>query len=141
MTNPFKYGGIVDRDSFCNREKELSDLKDAIENGDRLFLYSERRLGKTSLVKRVLQQLPKSKILGAYIDLWPTDGEVSLAIAVAKAITESIASTADKMLDIAQRFFSRLLPAITIDSSGNPPINFNLRRKAGEPQRYIPMSF
>ena len=134
MSNPFKYGGIVDQDSFCNREKELAHLKRAIENGDRLFLYSERRFGKTSLVKRVLQQLPKSRILGVYIDLWPTDGEVSLAIAVAKAITESLASTADKMLETAQKFFVRLLPAVTADSSGNPQINFSLREQPVEPQ-------
>ncbi len=52
MVNPFKYGGIVGNGSFCNREKELADLKKMMENGDRLFLYSERHLGKTSLVKK-----------------------------------------------------------------------------------------
>ena len=55
MVNPFKYGGIVGADAFCNRTQELKDLSRAMQNGDRLFLYSERRLGKTSLIKRVLQ--------------------------------------------------------------------------------------
>jgi len=134
MINPFKYGGIVGKESFCNREKELADLKRAIENSDRLFVYSERRYGKTSLVKRLMQKLPKSQFLAAYIDLWPTDDEVSFAIAVAKAITESLGSTADKMLETAKKFFSRFLPAVTVDTSGNPQITFSLRVQNGETQ-------
>ncbi len=132
MVNPFKYGGIVGEGSFCNREKEISDIRRAMENGDRLFIFSERRLGKTSLVKRALQELPRSEIIGAYVDLWPTDGEASFAIAIAKAITESLSGTADKMLEIAQRFFSRLLPAITSDSEGNPQITFSFRDSVGD---------
>ncbi len=127
MSNPFKYGGIVSKGSFCNRKKELSDLSRAMENGDRLFLYSERRLGKTSLVKLALSRLPQQEYLWAYVDLWPTDGEASFAIAVAKAITESLAGTADKMLAVGKRFFGGLAPTITTDSSGTPQISFSLR--------------
>ena len=53
MQNPFKYGGVVSQDSFCNREQERSDLLRAIENSEKLFVYSERRLGKTSLIRLV----------------------------------------------------------------------------------------
>ena len=130
MINPFKYGGIVGKDAFCNRKKELADLYRVMENGDRLFLYSERRLGKTSLVKLALSRLPKQRYLGAYIDLWPTDGEASFAVAVAKAITEGLAGTADKMLAAGKRFFGGLAPTITTDSEGNPQISFSLRRSS-----------
>ena len=130
MVNPFKYGGIVGKEAFCNRKKELADLYRAMENGDRLFLYSERRLGKTSLVKLALSRLPKRRYLGAYIDLWPTDGEASFAVAVAKAITEGLAGTADKMLAAGKRFFGGLGPTITTDSEGNPQISFSLRGSA-----------
>ncbi len=127
MSNPFKYGGIVNKGSFCNRKQELKDLSRAMENGDRLFLYSERRLGKTSLVKLALSRLPKKEYLYAYVDLWPTDGEASFAVAVAKAVTESLASTADKMLAVGKSFFGGLIPTITADSSGDPQISFTLR--------------
>jgi hypothetical protein len=39
MINPFKYGGVVDKEYFCNRQRELADLLRAIENGDKLFIY------------------------------------------------------------------------------------------------------
>lgn len=129
MSNPFKYGGVVGKTAFCNRKQELADLSRAMENGDRLFLYSERRLGKTSLVKLALSNLPKKDYLWAYVDLWPTDDEASFAAAIAKAITESLASTADKMLGVAKGFFGGLAPTISADSSGNPQISFQLSGK------------
>ena len=76
MRNPFQYGSIVGGESFCNREQEKADLRRAMESGDKLFVYSERRLGKTSLVRAVLEQLPRS-YAAAYVDLWPTDGEAA----------------------------------------------------------------
>jgi AAA+ ATPase superfamily predicted ATPase len=66
MKNPFEYGGVVGGSAFCNRKKELSDLVRAMENSEKLFLYSERRLGKTSLIHYVQSKLPKDKYASAY---------------------------------------------------------------------------
>ncbi len=69
MINPFQYGGAVGRDAFCNRKKELGDLVNAMQNSERLFVYSERRIGKTSLIRLALTKLPKNRYLSAYVDL------------------------------------------------------------------------
>src|SRR5437868_12027477 len=124
MRNPFQYGGVVEGLAFCNRKKELADLKAAVESGEKLFVYSERRLGKTSLVQTALRQLPKARYASAYIDLWPTDGESSFVTATARAITESLSSTAGQLLDIAKQLFSRLTPSVTTDADGKPKITF-----------------
>ena len=124
MINPFQYGGIVSKESFCNREKELSDLLRAIENRERLFVYSERRVGKTSLVRLALSRLPKKKFIGAYVDLWPTDDEGTFTTAIAKAITESMENTADRMLQFARKFFGLLAPSVTAGPDGEPQITF-----------------
>jgi hypothetical protein len=115
--------------SFCNRRKELADLTRAMENGERLFLHSERRMGKTSLVRAVLSRLPKDDYLAAYVDLWPTDGIESFAAAMAKAITEGLATSADRMLRVARDFFGSLSPAITADPHGNPQLTFEIARR------------
>ena len=128
MINPFQYGGVVGKDAFCNRQKELADLVKAMKNSERLFVYSERRIGKTSLIRQALERLPKRQFLSAYIDLWPTDGEESFAIASAKAIAESMASTADRMLETARQFFGRLTPLISADAAGSPQISFEFAR-------------
>jgi len=125
--NPFRYGGVVGEEAFCNRKQELADLLRAMENDERLFLYSERRLGKTSLVRLALSRLAQRKFIPVYIDLWPTDGAESFVAVTAKAITESLATTADRMLQATRDFFSRLTATLTTDSQGNPQIRFELR--------------
>lgn len=124
MTNPFKYGGVVGRGAFCNRKQELKDLIRAMENGQRLFLYSERRIGKTSLVMQALSNLPKDKYLTVYADLWATDCEESFITQLAASITQSIETTADKMLHAAKRYFGALAPGITLDSQGQAQLTF-----------------
>ncbi len=44
MKNPFQYSNVVIGHRFCNRQIEVQDLGRAMENGERLFVYSERRL-------------------------------------------------------------------------------------------------
>ena len=132
MQNPFKYGGVVGGDAFCNRQQELSELLRAMENSEKLFVYSERRLGKTSLIQLALEKLPKTQYLAAYVDLWPTDGEVSFATATAKAIAESMSSTTDRLLDVARTLFGRLVPSITLDGERKPQVTFGVGRGGEE---------
>ncbi len=124
MTNPFQYGSVVVGDAFCNRRTELRDLSRAVENGEKMFVYSERRLGKTSLVRSVLDGLPRKRFVGIYVDLWPTDSEGSFAAATARAISQAVASTSSKMLETAKRLFTRLVPSITLDNDGQPSLSF-----------------
>lgn len=126
MKNPFRYGGVVGGAAFCNRKKELQDLLRAMENSEKVFIYSERRLGKTSLVRSALQGLPKRQYCTAYVDLWPTDGEDSFIAATARAIAESMSTTADQLLDVAKEFFGRLAPSIGVDHEGKPRITFGV---------------
>ena len=86
MKNPFQFGSVVGGDTFCNRKKEMADIQRAMQNGDRLFVYSERRLGKTSLVRLAMEGLPKKQFIAAYVDLLGTDDEGSFAAAVARAL-------------------------------------------------------
>jgi uncharacterized protein len=124
MSNPFQYGNVVTGDAFCNRRGELRDLQRAVENGEKLFVYSERRLGKTSLVRTALESLPPKRFVGVYIDLWPTDSESSFAAATARAISQAVASTSSKLLETARRLFTRLVPSVTLDDEGKPNLSF-----------------
>ncbi len=130
MKNPFQYGGVVGEDAFCNRKREMSDLLRAIQNAEKVFMYSERRLGKTSLIKLLLKKLPKKQYLPVYIDLWPTDNEQSFITTVAKAISKSTNGTAEGMLKTARSLFSRLTPTVSLDESGNPSLSFGINKSS-----------
>jgi hypothetical protein len=47
-----------------------------------LFVFFERRLGKTSLIQSVLARLSKKRTLAAYVDLWPTDNEATFVATI-----------------------------------------------------------
>ena len=130
MKNPFEYGGVVSGNAFCNREKEVADLLRAIENNEKLFVFSERRYGKTSLVRAALGRLPKKGSVCSYVDLWPTDSEATFVAAAAKAIAESTSASVGKALETAKRFFSSLAPSVTTDEEGKPVLTFGINKHA-----------
>ncbi len=124
MINPFVYGGVVGRGSFCNRRRELKDLMRAMENGERLFVFSKRRMGKTSLVRLALDNLPKRGYLGAYVDLWATDGPGSFTTTIARSVAQGLGSTTGRLLISAKEFFGHLMPAVTVAPDGSPQVTF-----------------
>lgn len=130
MKNPFEYGGVVSGEAFCNREEELGDLVRAMDNAEKLFVFSERRYGKTSLVRAVLGKLTRKGYVSAYVDLWPTDSEATFVTALAKAITESMSTSVARVLETARKFFSSLAPSVTMDEEGKPVLTFGLARQA-----------
>jgi hypothetical protein len=128
MKNPFEYGGVVSGEAFCNRQQEIRHLLRAMENSEKLFVFSERRYGKTSLVQAALGKLSRRDFVAAYVDLWPTDSEASFVVALAKAITEAMSSSAGKLLDTARKFFGSLSPSVTVDEEGKPVVSFGLAK-------------
>src|SRR4029453_13889062 len=55
MTNPFVYGEIVPASSFVDREDELDRLTRDLLAGQKGFLISPRRYGKSSLIQQALR--------------------------------------------------------------------------------------
>lgn len=67
--NPFYIRELPLGAPFCNRQRELKELTSHAENKMNVVLFSPRRYGKTSLVKRVLDTLNKKEIITVYADL------------------------------------------------------------------------
>lgn len=64
--NPFKFGTIVDGQFFTDREDEIDAISSYISGENHLILISPRRFGKTSLVKKVVNESGRQHI---FIDL------------------------------------------------------------------------
>lgn len=62
MTNPFKFGTIVDDEFFTDRVEEQEYIKNFLNSTNHLVLISPRRFGKTSLVSRVLKSIDRPHI-------------------------------------------------------------------------------
>jgi AAA+ ATPase superfamily predicted ATPase len=128
MSNPFQYGGVVAGDAFCNRDTERVDLLRAIRSHEKLFVFSARRFGKTSLVQSVISRLPKKDALAAYVDLWPTDDESSFVGILARAIALSMSTSTQKLLHTSRALFSSLVPSMTVNEEGKPEISFGFNK-------------
>jgi len=57
MDNPFVYGEVVPGEAFVDREAELDRLIADLGNGQKVFLISPRRYGKSSLIRQALESL------------------------------------------------------------------------------------
>lgn len=132
MENPFTYGGVVGDGAFCNRTQEIDDLTHMMRSSGRCFVYAERRMGKTSLIQQALAKLPDRQCIGVYVDLWPTDGSASFAVATARAITMAAETKTTRLLELAKTLFSRMRPSVTLDDAGNPAIEFGLDGRSAE---------
>src|SRR5229473_7893106 len=54
MQNPFVYGEVVPAAAFINRVVELDRLTGDLAAGQKVFLISPRRYGKSSLIRQAL---------------------------------------------------------------------------------------
>ena len=75
MTNPFVYGEVVPAVSFVDRETELDRLTRDLLAGQKIFLISPRRYGKSSLVRQAYVEFDLEAIMAgeSYADfalLW-----------------------------------------------------------------------
>ena len=57
MDNPFVYGEVVPGEAFVDREAELDRLVADLGSGQKVFLISPRRYGKSSLIRQALEAL------------------------------------------------------------------------------------
>src|SRR5256885_12485811 len=63
MLNPFVYGEVVPLAAFVDREAELDRLTSDLLAGQKVFLISPRRYGKSSLVRQALRAAERAGAL------------------------------------------------------------------------------
>ena len=68
--NPFQFRELPVDGPFCNRHKEFSDLVAYAQAGAAVVVYSPRRYGKTSLIRRVQAELAKQGTLTVFCDFF-----------------------------------------------------------------------
>ena len=61
-TNPFKFGTVVDSPYFTDREDELSRIASFLKSENHLILISPRRVGKTSLLRKVVNESQRKNV-------------------------------------------------------------------------------
>lgn len=86
MRNPFTLKAIPPGAPFCNRDEERSDLYRHALNQANVVVFSPRRYGKTSLVKKVQWDLQQKGFLTFYADFFMVSTVKDIAERLAKSV-------------------------------------------------------
>ena len=110
---------------FCDREEELSYLKQNAENGLNTMIHSPRRLGKSAIIHHLFNSLEKEKAFETlYVDLFASEnlndfarmfGEVLLAKYHKKNLVEGV-----------KRLFKGLYASVSFSPDGSPSLNLGI---------------
>lgn len=137
LNNPFRFGEAVTGDHFVNRKKEIKDIKEYISAGQNLFIYSYRRLGKTSLIKKVLEELGKKKeVISVYIDIQKVTSIGEFIEVYSTGISGALLTKKEKMKRIAD-FFKRIVPSFEIDRNGTWKVSFDFSKTSSNLEKSL----
>jgi len=90
---------------------------------------AQRRYGKTSLIKKVLNLAKQEGLLTIYIDLYHILNEEDLVKTYARAVASAMEGSIEKILQVLKILFSSLRPKITLNSDGKPEFTFDTKVK------------
>jgi len=85
LRNPFSLKELSIEEPFCDREEEIKELGSHALNFANVVLYSPRRYGKTSLVKRVQKAIQGEGIITIYVDFFGVENLDAVANKFASA--------------------------------------------------------
>ena len=135
MDRAFVYGMSVEGDHFTDRVKETKRLKLDFENGINVILVSPRRMGKSSIVKKVKSEISNPDIKVVFMDIYDCRSEYDFYNRFASVIIKETATRTEQILDNIKRFLVRLTPKIAFSPEPLSEMSLSL---GITPQNYQP---
>ena len=126
MKKSFIYGVSVSGENFTDRVEETRRLAMDFENGVNVILISPRRMGKTSLVKKVQNQISGPKIQVVYMDIYDCRSEYDFYNKFATTILKETSGKMDLFLDNVKQFLTRLSPKVSFSPDPNMDYSVSL---------------
>jgi len=128
--NPFPISQYMGAATFCDREKETNTLVSGLANGQNFTLLSIRRIGKTGLIRHVLNKISSNNdVFGLYIDIQFTQNQADFALVLAK----EIALNFPIHRGIGRKFIAAigsLRPKVSFDAlTGNPELSLDVSKE------------
>jgi hypothetical protein len=118
--NPFVYGEIVTAGAFADRTGERDRLRGDLAGGQKVFLISPRRYGKSSLIRDVMRSLAREGVLTVEVTVAASSSYVAFLEAYARALV-----AADTPRGRLQRWVAELLtslrPEVRFGPGGDVP--------------------
>lgn len=135
MNRAFIYGMSVEGENFTDRIKETQRLKLNFENGMNVILISPRRMGKSSIIKKVKSEITNPGIKVVYMDIYDCRSEYDFYNRFASVLMKETASKTEQIIQNIKHFLTRLTPKIGFSPEPMSELSLSL---GITPQNYQP---
>ncbi len=135
MKKAFVYGMSVEGENFTDRINETKRLKLDFENGINVILVSPRRIGKSSIVRKVMKENSNPKIKIVFMDIYDCRSEYDFYNRFASEVLKQTSSKTEHVIENIKKFLVRLTPKISF--SPEPMSEYSLSLGI-TPQNYTP---
>ena len=126
LSNPFVIGKYVDKEYFCDREKESELLVHHIVNGRHVTMMSERRMGKTGLIEHVFTNCLSNDYETFLIDIYTCKNLREMVYLLANEVFKKI-SKKQPLLERLLSIVRSLKTTLSYNSvTGQPEFGFGL---------------
>ena len=116
MTNPFVYGEVVPLTSFVDREDELDRLTRDLLAGQKVFLISPRRYGKSSLIQQALRAASRGGALVVDVTVSSYSSYVGFLEGYARALS-NIEKQSSRAMAWLREALAPVRPELRLDKS------------------------
>ena len=120
----FIFGVATSGENFTDRKNETKRLLLNFQQGINTILISPRRIGKTSLVRKVCELAQSDDLKIVYLDIFSCRSDREFYDAFATAILRQTSSKLEEWIDNAKRFLSRITPKFSIGT--DPMTDFSV---------------
>jgi hypothetical protein len=134
MQNPFVYGEVVPASAFVDREEELARLTGDLLAGQKIFLISPRRYGKSSLVQQALRAASKRGALAVDVTVSSYSSYVAFLEGYARALLVADARP-DRVRAWVMDLLGALRPELRMEPGARLSISFPAARTKADVAR------
>ena len=114
MDAPFLFGKTVSEDAFTNRQADIKRLTGNLQNRINTILISPRRWGKSSLVKKVTEQISSRKTRVVMLDLLRIRNEEEFYKTLAKETIKATSNKLTEWIETGKLFLNHITPKISL---------------------------
>ena len=139
MDKAFIYGMSVEGKNFTDRELETKRLQLNFENGMNSIVISPRRIGKTSLVKKVKSLTEGKDRIVVFMDIYKCRSEYEFYEKFASSVIQATSTKMDQMVRTAKEFIMSITPKITYspDPGTEYTLSLGITPKTNTPEEIL----
>lgn len=137
-TSPFQFGTLATADNFIDREADRALLRQLLSSHINTMLVSPRRWGKSSLVRRVMDEMTASdpQLRVCHIDAFSISSETEFYRVFASRVIACVSTKVERWISDARRFLTGVVPQVVVSDQVTDFMAFDLRFRPTEPDKH-----